>query len=529
VTARATDEQTTAMDAALAWLLSQPGSGVRHIPARVIRHAFRPDAQRGNRILGECVPSFLVKSDVASDAYYLTLDGLLSTRDPRPRRVIDAALTLIAQRYEQGNLSQRSLLWSDIKKNGGFRPTDFTLAWHTILIARIAQMGGRHGAAGRNESAPGHDYEFWLNEHDLEDIANHATQEQWTALQRARQAHGTSTPTPPAPKTPPVSSAMPTLKLHHAALLTELKDLLCTFLPATGAPRTFEHAAKAAGLEQAWQSGGTSKGPLVQTLLEASLATGRFEPFVNEVVKLALGYRRFKKRPLRRDEIATLADLAEQLEHPLPQLREPRFLSTLAPASIPWHGPPPPPTAPSAPPPSPTPTILPVDDKTARIRAAALDAMLATFRELSTLENRQAAGQALNGLLASLFGHFDLHPTETFRVVGEEIDGGFVFNGDSYLVEAKWTKDKIAIQPLDSFDSKVARKSHYTRGLFVSINGYSEEALAAYEKGCPRSALIDGAHLYRVLSGAIPLPDLLSAVFRIFTQRGTPYVPVSLL
>ncbi len=521
--ARASDELVVALDAALAWLLSQPGSGVRHIPARVLRHAFRPDAQRGNRVIADCVPRLLVKSDVVGDNYNLTLDGLLTARDPRPKKVLAAAITLIAERYERGELSQRSLLWSDIRARGRFTPSDFTVAWHTILIAGIAQMGGRHPGATRDESAPGYDYDFWINESDLEDMANHATAEEWAGFRRLRQQQGPAPSTPPPDRHAPTPTftATPALNLHHAALISDLKDLLYTFLPASGAPRTFEHAARAAGLVQAWQHGGTSKGPLIRALIEASLTSGRLEVFINEVVRLALDYRRVKGRPLRRDEIAKLADIAEHLEHPLPQLRESRFLSTLAPPAAA--------SPPAPPPPPPAPTISLADDSIARTRAAALDTMRQTFHSLSMMDNRQAAGQALNGLLTSLFEHFELHPTEAFRVVGEEIDGGFVFHADSYLVEAKWTKDKTAIQPLDAFDAKVARKSHYTRGLFVSINGYTEEAMAAYEKGNPRSVLIDGAHLYRVLSGAMTLPALLSVVIRIFTQRGTPYTPLTML
>lgn len=311
------------------------------------------------------------------------------------------------------------------------------------------------------------------------------------------------------------------MHLHHAAILTDLTELLYGFLPASGAPKTWQHAAKDAGLEQAWRDGGSSKGPLIRALLEAGLAGNVFERFIGATVRLALDYRRYKRNPIRKDEIEKLADLVEQLGHPIRELREHRFVSQLAPA-------------PTVPPPAVEPTAAPVsapsivvDDRLARERAAALDALLATFFQLDAMENRQAAGQALNSLLSDLFGHFDLHPTEAFRVVGEEIDGAFVFEGESYLVEAKWTKPQTQVQPLYAFDGKVERKSHYTRGLFISINGYTEDALAAYEKGSPRSVLIDGAHLFRVLSGAMSLADLIAKVMRVYTQRGAPYTPVS--
>jgi predicted nucleotide-binding protein len=204
------DDHTTAMNAALEWLLGQPGSGVQHIPARVLRHALRSKGlDHGNRVIEACVPALLTKGDVQRDRYYLTLDGLLSATDPRPRKVLATALETIAERYHNGELDQRVLLWSDIRRRGRFQPEDFTLAWHTILTANVGQAGGRHAASLLDEMSSGYDYDFWLIEHELESIAYHATVDQWVALQAARMNRRRSKvqPGPPADPDPSTPSA----------------------------------------------------------------------------------------------------------------------------------------------------------------------------------------------------------------------------------------------------------------------------------------------------------------------------------
>lgn len=176
------DEQAAALDASLAWLLSRPGSGNIFIPGRAIRHAL--GAPVGQRAIDACVPMFLQPTDVG-DRYCLTLAGLLKTSDPRPRRILGATLSLVANRYHRGLLDQRIVLWSDIRTEGGLEQSDFEIAWHSILTARIARAGG-HVQGDRASSHPQYDYDFWLDENDLEPIAHHATVNEWLAFQARR-------------------------------------------------------------------------------------------------------------------------------------------------------------------------------------------------------------------------------------------------------------------------------------------------------------------------------------------------------
>lgn len=49
----------------------------------------------------------------------------------------------------------------------------------------------------------------------------------------------------------------------------------------------------------------------------------------------------------------------------------------------------------------------------------------------------QRRGYALERLLYDVFEEFDLDPRQSFRVAGEQIDGGFRLDGEYFLLEAK--------------------------------------------------------------------------------------------
>lgn len=87
----------------------------------------------------------------------------------------------------------------------------------------------------------------------------------------------------------------------------------------------------------------------------------------------------------------------------------------------------------------------------------------------------QERGYALERLLTRLFELFDLDPKASFKVVGEQIDGAFSFDGTDYLLEARWRKEPSSGDALDHFSKKVERKLENTLGLFLAINGFETD------------------------------------------------------
>lgn len=132
----------------------------------------------------------------------------------------------------------------------------------------------------------------------------------------------------------------------------------------------------------------------------------------------------------------------------------------------------------------------------------------------------QKRGYELEKLLRDLFELFDLDPKASFKIVGEQIDGAFTFDGIDYLLEARWQAVQVDPGALDRFDGKIRRKLENTLGLFVAINGFSETAVGTHSGGRPTMILMDGADLWAVLEARIPLTEMLRRKRRHAAQTG---------
>jgi len=69
-----------------------------------------------------------------------------------------------------------------------------------------------------------------------------------------------------------------------------------------------------------------------------------------------------------------------------------------------------------------------------------------------------------------------LEITEPFKIIGEQIDGSIKYDGEHYLVEAKWQNKEASNEPVYQFANKVEGKM-YGRGIFVSIQGFSKNVV----------------------------------------------------
>lgn len=106
-----------------------------------------------------------------------------------------------------------------------------------------------------------------------------------------------------------------------------------------------------------------------------------------------------------------------------------------------------------------------------------------------------ARGYAFEGFLKDLFHAFGLAAQGPFRLRGEQIDGSFLLGGDTYLLEAKWHGQAIGVAELHTFHGKIEQKAAWTRGLFVSNSGFTDDGLVAFGRG-KRVICMDGLDLY---------------------------------
>lgn len=137
----------------------------------------------------------------------------------------------------------------------------------------------------------------------------------------------------------------------------------------------------------------------------------------------------------------------------------------------------------------------------------------------------QARGYAFEGFLKDLFNTFSLAAQEPFRLRGEQIDGSFQLGSDTYLLEAKWHGQPIGAAELHTFHGKIEQKAAWSRGLFVSNSGFTEEGLAAFGRG-KRLICMDGLDLYDLLDRGIPLTRILERKVRRAAEIGAPFVRV---
>ena len=150
------------------------------------------------------------------------------------------------------------------------------------------------------------------------------------------------------------------------------------------------------------------------------------------------------------------------------------------------------------------------------------------FMGLYAQADAQARGFALERLLNELFEFEGLAPRRSFRLVGEQIDGSFAWRDQTHLLEARWTQQQVAGSGFAEIIFKTSGKSENTRGLMVSINGYSQDGLQSLKgKGALRFVCIDGTHLMRALQPGSSLRNVLIEVWRHADETGNAYLPAS--
>ena len=156
----------------------------------------------------------------------------------------------------------------------------------------------------------------------------------------------------------------------------------------------------------------------------------------------------------------------------------------------------------------------------------ALQELTSEYLDLLSSEDPQGRGYRLEKILNRLFEVFDLDPKASFKVTGEQIDGAFTFDNTDYLLEAKWQKEPVRAADLDSLAGKLTRKLDNTLGLYLAINGYSEDGVRTHSSGRRLILLMDGSDIMAVLEGRIDLVQLLFRKRRAAAQTGNIYLKV---
>lgn len=138
--------------------------------------------------------------------------------------------------------------------------------------------------------------------------------------------------------------------------------------------------------------------------------------------------------------------------------------------------------------------------------------------------NSQRRGYLFEEVLRKLFINAGIEVTEPFKIVGEQIDGSFKYDGEHYIFEAKWHDSWSASNSLYQFAAKVQGKMH-GRGVFISINGFSPGSVQALTTGkAIQTILVDGGDLVPITEGMYTLKEMLDNKIKAAQTMGRIYV-----
>jgi len=142
----------------------------------------------------------------------------------------------------------------------------------------------------------------------------------------------------------------------------------------------------------------------------------------------------------------------------------------------------------------------------------------------------QKRGYEFEKLIKAKLKNESLEPRASYRPKGEQIDGSFFWEGQTFLLEAKWVKGKIPAADIYSFKGKLDGKFHTTSGIFFAINGYSQESEDALKTGKSLNILLfDKGDIDIIFNGDISFLDVLKFKLREAGDTGSLNVPYKLI
>lgn len=157
--------------------------------------------------------------------------------------------------------------------------------------------------------------------------------------------------------------------------------------------------------------------------------------------------------------------------------------------------------------------------------------LLSMFDHLTaTSETPQRRGLLLEDLLNRVF---DLHGVAVTRSFtrnhgGEQIDAAFEFDGWHYLVECRWREKLADIRQLDGLVGQVNRSGKQTMGLFLSINGWSENVPPLLKQNPGKNVfLMHGYDLRLLLAQPLDLRMALKTKLSALNLETEPYAAIT--
>ena len=145
----------------------------------------------------------------------------------------------------------------------------------------------------------------------------------------------------------------------------------------------------------------------------------------------------------------------------------------------------------------------------------------------ATAGEKRRRGRDFERVIYGMLAEAELAPRTSFRPIGEEIDGSFFHRSRVMLLEAKWVQDPLPASSIYQFRGKVEGKLVGTIGVFISMSGFSADAVDALVAGKTiNTVLFDGDDVRAVAAGQIGISAALDQKLRAAAESGTPFLPL---
>jgi len=293
------------------------------------------------------------------------------------------------------------------------------------------------------------------------------------------------------------------ISLVEKMALNKISGILYDFLPGQAHPFanqsiSFAGVAVDLGLHSFWIGG--SKKPAILALLENTYShkKEKFCELIVEIVNRAISYRE-SKTPISRNQLEELNQTLLSLKFKIPELWSEEFLSLFS------------------------------SDKTVvkEMREdIAWEQIREDFSNIVSLPS-QKRGYDFEKFLIRFFNAFGLNPNSPFKIVGEQIDGSFEMESNIYLIEAKWQDSLTQEKDLLILRGKLEGKAVWSRGVFISYSGFTQEGLTAFSKGKQTNMVgIIGEELHYILNEKISLSAIIKAKVRRAAETGDFYTHI---
>lgn len=153
--------------------------------------------------------------------------------------------------------------------------------------------------------------------------------------------------------------------------------------------------------------------------------------------------------------------------------------------------------------------------------------LLQEFDYLAEQKDPHGRGFFLEDLLYRIFQLHGIAVSKSFRrnEGAEQIDGAFKIDGWYYLVECRWRKKLADIRQLDGLQGQINRSGKQAMGLFLSIEGWSNNVCSELKQNREKSIiLMDGYDLRVVLSSDVDFREFLLAKIKALNIRSEPFL-----